>query len=113
MALDPLLFNTYKEYKAGTTKIMSWLVERAQEMNMLSKLFPTDSVSGNKSKGRLKGKARAARKETSPKHLVPLAGIPPIATSIASTTKVKVSESIIRTLEEVIAARSACHDCFK
>jgi hypothetical protein len=113
MALDPLLFNTYKQYKAGTSKVMGWLVDRAQELNVLSELFPTASVSGNKGKGRLKGKARVTQKETSQKHLVPLADIPRIVTSIANTAKVKVPESILRTLEEVIAARSACHDCFE
>jgi hypothetical protein len=111
MALDPFLFDTCKQYKAGTNRIMTWLASRAQETNLLSDLFPT--TSGNKGKGRLKGKARAAQKETGQKHLIPLTEIPRIAKSIASSTKVTVPEKIIQTLEEVIAARSECNDCFE
>ncbi|KAF4635177.1 hypothetical protein G7Y89_g2936 [Cudoniella acicularis] len=107
MALDPFLFGTYKQYKAGTNKVMTWLASRARETNLLSNLFPTESA--NKGKGRLKGKARAAKKETSEKHHVPLTDIPRIAESIASTKKTMAPNIIIRTLEEVIAARSACN----
>jgi len=58
MALDPLLFNTYKQYKAGTNKVMEWLVARAQEMNVLSELFPTASVAEIKGKSKLKRPVR-------------------------------------------------------
>jgi hypothetical protein len=66
-----------------------------------------------KGKGRLKGKARAAKKEKDQTHQVPLVDIPRIAKAIASTERGKVPEIIIRTLEEVIAARSACNECFE
>jgi len=111
MALEPFLFDSFKQYKAGTNRVMAWLASRAQETGVLSDLFPTASTS--KGKGRLKGKARATQKETGQKHLVPLADIPRIAKSIASSTKVAVPEKIVRTLEEVIAARIECNDCFE
>jgi len=111
MALDPYLFDTYKQYKAGTEKVMSWLARRAQEANLLSTLMPTASEC--KDKGRLKVKARATQKETGQKHQVPLADIPQIVKLIGISTKLTVPESIIRTLEEVIEARSACNNCFE
>jgi hypothetical protein len=61
MALDPLLFGTYKRYKAGTSLVTTWLASKAKEMNLLNDLFPITSA--NKGKGRLKGKARAAQNE--------------------------------------------------
>lgn len=114
MVLNPLIFDTYRQYKAGTHKVMAWLASRVQETTILSELFPsTSTTSENKGKGRLKGKARTAAKKTPEKYLIPLAKITRIAESIASITEVKVPETIIRTLEEVIAARNACSDYFK
>jgi hypothetical protein len=111
MALDPLLFDTYKRYKAGTNRVTTWLASKAQETKSLDDLVQI--AHKNKSKGRPKGKARAAQKEKGLTHQVRLADIPGIAKAIASTMKEKVPETIIRTLEEVIAARSACSECFK
>ncbi|TVY17417.1 hypothetical protein LARI1_G004222 [Lachnellula arida] len=111
MALDPVLFNTYKQYKAGTASVISWLVNQSKETNVSTKLLP--AASGSQGSGRLKGKARAARKENGPKHIVPLASIPQISQAIAEAAKAMVPLKIIRTLEEVIAARSECNDCFE
>ncbi|TVY36175.1 hypothetical protein LOCC1_G005951 [Lachnellula occidentalis] len=111
MALDPVLFNTYKQYKVGTASVITWLVNRSKETNVSIKLLPEPS--GSKGSGRLKGKARAAKKENGPKHIVPLASILQFAKSIADTAKAMVPEKIIRTLEEVIAARSECSNCFE
>lgn len=110
MTLDPLLFNTYKQYKAGTNRVMAWLASKAQETSVLSDLFPKPET---KAKGRLKGKARAAAKEAPQKHIVPLAFINRIAKSIASIANVKVPENILLTLQEVIAARTACNLSFE
>lgn len=60
MAIDPFLFDTYKQYKAGTDKVTTWLANRAREMNTFDDLFPSEAASA-KGKGRLKGKARAAQ----------------------------------------------------
>ncbi|TVY84824.1 hypothetical protein LSUE1_G002099 [Lachnellula suecica] len=114
MALDPFLFDTYKQYKAGTNKVMTWLASRSQEASGSSSVV--QKASASKSTGRLKGKERkAAKKETShgQKHLVALADIPRMAKSIVATTKVGVPQNIIRTLEEVIAARCECNDFFE
>lgn len=112
MELDPLLLDMYKQYKAGTSKVMAWLASKARETNVLSDLF-LGPENYDKGKGRAKGKPRAASKETTQKHLVPLAVITRIAKSIASIPKVKVPEGIIRSLEEVIAARAACCEYFE
>lgn len=111
MALDPVLFNTYKQYKVGTASVITWLVNQSKETNISTKLLP--AASGSKGSGRLKGKARAAQKENGPKHIVPLASIPQIAQSIADAAKAMVPQKIIQTLESVIAARSECNDCFE
>jgi hypothetical protein len=111
MALDPLLFGTYKRYKAGTSRVTTWLASKAKDMNLSNNLFPV--ICGNKGKGRLKGKARAAQKENGQTYQVALADIPRIAEAIASKSKVTVPGRIIQTLEEVIAARTACNACFE
>lgn len=80
-------------------------------MNLSNHLLPAPS--GTKSKGRLKGKARAAQKENGQTYQVALADIPRIVEAIASKSKATVPGRIIQTLEEVIAARSACNECFE
>jgi hypothetical protein len=57
MAIDPFLFDTYKQYKAGTDKVTTWLANKEREMNTFDGLFPSEATSA-KGKGRLKGKAR-------------------------------------------------------
>lgn len=111
------LFDTYKQYKAGTIKATTWLASKAREANLLSDLFSDASETNSKGKGRLKGKARAAQKATEKRngqtHQIPLAAIPRIARAIAGMKKQEVPGTIIQTLEEVIAARSACNRCFE
>lgn len=119
MAIDTFLFDTYKKYKAGTNKVTTWLANKAREMNIMSDLFP--KAAETKGHGRLKGKARAAQKvaqkvaqkENGQTHQIPVAAIPRIAKVIASIEGLSVPGTIIRTLEEVIAARSACSECFE
>ncbi|PMD30202.1 hypothetical protein L207DRAFT_592660 [Hyaloscypha variabilis F] len=108
----PSLFDTYKQYKAGTIKVTTWLASRAQELNTCTDLFAPSEIKGT---GRLKGKARAAKKVV-PKeqsHQIPLSAIPRIAKAIANIKAQEVPGTIIRTLEDVIAARSACNECFE
>ena len=110
--IPPSLFDTYKQYKAGTIKVTTWLASRAQELNTCTDLFAPSEIKGT---GRLKGKARAAKKVV-PKeqsHQIPLSAIPRIAKAIANIKAQEVPGIIIRTLEDVIAARSACNECFK
>jgi hypothetical protein len=117
-SIDPLdLFDTYKHYKAGTNKVTTWLASKAREGNLLSDLFLKVSEANPKGKGRLKGKARAAQKASETRngqtHQIPLAAIPRIAKAIAGMKKPEVPDTIIQTLEEVIAARSTYNRCFE
>jgi hypothetical protein len=57
MALDPLVFDTYKRYKAGTAKLVSFLASTARKTKLVDDLFP--AVLPTKGNGRLKGKARS------------------------------------------------------
>jgi hypothetical protein len=115
MAIDPFLFDTYKQYKAGTDKVTTWLASKAREMNTFDDLFPSEATSA-KGKGRLRGKARAAQMAAGKgrTHEIPLAAIPRIAKAISTSVTVQaVPGTIIRTLEEVIAARRECNECFE
>jgi hypothetical protein len=80
-------------------------------------LFPNTPEANGKGKGRLKGKARAAQKagqkENGHTYHVPASAIPRIAKTIATMKEHEVPGTIIRTLEEVIAARTACNRCFE
>lgn len=117
MLQDPLLLDTYKLYKAGTSKVVGWLASKAPESFNKTLL---KEKSGKPGGGRLKGKERAAQKareSATPKaevekYLISLADIPRIAKIIASTTKMKVPADIIQTLEDVIAARSTFSKSF-
>jgi Family of unknown function (DUF6604) len=111
--IDPSLFDTYRQYKAGTTKVTTWLAKKARELNTCGDLLSnTGETKGN---GRLKVKARAAQKSApkEEKYQIPLSSIPRIAQAIASLKDQQVPATIIRTLEDVIAARNACNACFE
>ncbi len=112
-SIDPLnLFDTYKQYKPGANKVTTWLVSKAREAGFLSDMFSDVSEVNSKGKCRLKGKPRAAQKASEKRngqtYQIPLTAIPRIAKAIAGMKNQEVPGTIIRTLEEVIAARSAC-----
>jgi Family of unknown function (DUF6604) len=113
MAIDQFIFDTYKQYKAGTNRITTWLASRAREIKALDDLFPSTETKG---KGRLKGETRATQKaaqmEKGQIYHLPLSAIPRIAKAIAGKG-LAVPGTIVRTLEEVIAARMACNQCFE
>jgi hypothetical protein len=93
------LFDTYKQYKAGTNKVTTWIVSKAREANLLSDTFSDTSEANSKGKGRLKGKARAAQKASEKRngqtHQIPLAAIPRLAKAIAGMKKQEVPGTII------------------
>ncbi|KAE9375177.1 hypothetical protein N431DRAFT_463284 [Stipitochalara longipes BDJ] len=90
--IDISMFDAYKQYKAGTNKVTTWLASRAREMLIFSDLFP--NTSERKGKGRLKA-------------------IPRIAQAIANIKGQVVPGAITQTLQDVIAARVACNECFQ
>jgi hypothetical protein len=115
--IEHFLFDTYKQYKTGTNKVTTWLTNRARKSNLLRDLFTNVLEANGKGKGRLKGKAiaaqKAAQKENGHTYHVPASAIPRIAKTIATMKEYEVPGSIIRTLEEVIAARAECNRCFE
>jgi hypothetical protein len=105
MALDPLVFDTYKRYKAGTAKLVSFLASATRKTKLVDDLFPAILLA--KGNGRLKGKARSAQRQI-PKnqtYQIRTSDFVRMAEVISTSTNVKVSNALIRTLEEVIAAR--------
>jgi hypothetical protein len=110
MALDPLFFDTYKRYKAGTSKLVSFLASTARKTKLIDHLFPTDLPIKS---GRLKGKARAAQRQKGQTYQIRIADFVPMAEAIASAPEIiSVPETLMRTLEEVIAARKECAESF-
>lgn len=108
MALDPLLFDTYKRYRAGTIKLVSWLASTARKTKLVDDVFLAKSETMGK--GRLKGKARKAPKSDSQQ--IRTADITRIAEVIATTKIDGVPDTLIRTLEDVIGARKECAGWF-
>jgi hypothetical protein len=108
VALDPLLFDTYKRYRAGTIKLVSWLASTARKTKLVDDVFLAKSETMGK--GRLKGKARKAPKSDSQQ--IRTADITRIAEVIATTKIDGVPDTLIRTLEDVIGARKECAGWF-
>jgi hypothetical protein len=112
MALDPLVFDTYKRYKTGTTKLVSFLANTSRKTKLVDDLFV--AVLPKKGNGRLKGKARSAQRQI-PKtqtYQIRTADFARMAEAISTSENAKVSDHLIRTLEEVIAARKECAGWF-
>jgi hypothetical protein len=112
MALDPLVFDTYKRYKAGTVELVSFLASTARKTKLVDDLFP--AVLPAKGNARPKRLARSVLRHA-PKnqtYQIRTADFIRMAAVISTSTNVKVPDSLIRTLEEVIAARKECAGWF-
>jgi len=79
MALDPELFDTYKLYKAGTASLVTWLATAARKTSLVEDVFPKPV-----SKGRLKGKERAAQKYKTETYQIRLADFTRMAEAVAA-----------------------------
>jgi hypothetical protein len=112
MALNPLVFDTYKRYKAGTAKLVSFLANTARKTKLVDDLFV--AVLPKKGNGRLKGKARSAKRQVqkTQTYQIRTADFVRMAEAILASKNVKVPDSLIRTLEDVIAARKECAGWF-
>ena len=103
------LYDSYKRYKAGTNKFLTWLVETAfASARLAGRPMPRTKPQGP----RLEGKARRAGKEqlTAGTHIVAISHIIPLAQGLVGNDKgpVQVPRSVIGILQKTIAARNEC-----
>jgi len=105
--LDPVVFDTYKKYKAGTKKLVSYLADTARKTKLVDDLF-----SRTKS---LKLYGRHTRKERSQNehaYQISPGALIRLAKAIATSDTDKIPNALIRTLQEVISARKECAGWF-
>ena len=98
------LVNRYKRYKAGTTKIATWLSNSARHCQDITTILPSLRAANNASKQAKKNKTispSATEGKVTTAQLVKLA-------EIVVSRSVTISEDILGTLKDVIAARQVC-----
>jgi hypothetical protein len=110
MSIPSLLFDTYKQYKLGTSNFSSWLGSTAKKTGLVDDISP--ALPEVKGKGRLKGKNRTAQRKIDRVYQIRTADFARLAQVVASSTPNAIPCTILQTLKEVIKERKECAGWF-
>jgi hypothetical protein len=111
LAMEHTLTDRYKQYKAGTTKLVSWLVNTAQSCREITTIIPLPGKAKQRSKIAKRARTQTENATGTGKVTVTSSQLLSLA-KVITQASVKIPQDIIKTTKAVIAGLQLCAEWY-